>query len=100
MPLRKRPFEHAGDGILQGDPLDADVGLLGLSRVGGADRRETSREEEVHDLVVAAGGGEDAHERLPVGGRQIGLFDKLALRGLEGDSPAMSSSPAGISQSR
>ncbi len=44
-------------------------------------------EEEVHDLVVAAGRREDAHERLPVVGAEVGLFDQLALRGLEGRLP-------------
>ncbi len=41
------------------------------------------REEHVHDLVVAAGGREDAHERLPVGRDEVGLFEQLALRRLE-----------------
>ena len=85
--VAQAPLQHAGDGILQGNPLDPDVGLFGLPRVGCAYRRQSAREEDVHDLVVAAGGREDGQERLPVGGRQIGFFDELALGRLERGLP-------------
>ena len=66
-----------------------------------ADGRESACEEDVHDLVVAAGRREDAHERLPRRRRSRSASSASSRCAVSsGDSPAMSSRPAGISQSR
>ena len=98
--LRIRPASTASTASSSGTH-SADVGLFVGARVGVAGRDAVrGPRTAISTSSLPPGDREEGHELAPLVGDEVGLLGELALRGLERLLPSMSSSPAGISQSR